>query len=79
MTHQTDHNPSEKLTDLLTKGGWSAIPDMIRIVVNQAMVEERAHYLHADEYLRTHERTGYANSCKPMSIQVLVVGNEPSL
>jgi hypothetical protein len=51
MTHQTDYNPSEKVTDLLTKDGWSAIPDLIRIIVNQAMAEERTHYLHAEEYL----------------------------
>lgn len=72
MTHQEDYNPSEKVTDLLAKNGWGAIPELIRMLVNQAMQEERAHYLHADEYQRTQDRTGYANGYKPKTVKTRV-------
>ncbi len=49
MTRQEDYYPSEKVTDLLAQNGWGAIPDLIRILINQAMQEERARYLQADE------------------------------
>ncbi len=45
---------------------------MIRILVNQAMVEERTHYLHAGEYQRTQERIGYANGYKPKTVKTRV-------
>ncbi len=72
MTHQEDYNPSEKVTDLLAKNGWGAIPELIRILVNQAMAEERAHYLHAEEYQRTPDRAGYANGYKPKTVKTRV-------
>ena len=72
MTHQEDYNPSEKVTDLLAKNGWGAIPELIRMLVNQSMQEERAHYLHADEYQRTQDRTGYANGYKPKTVKTRV-------
>ena len=72
MTHQEDYKPSEKVTDLLAKNGWGAIPDLIRIMVNQAMTEERAHYLQAEEYERTTDRQGYANGYKPKTVKTRV-------
>jgi putative transposase len=72
MTHQDDYNSSEKVTDLLAKNGWGAIPELIRIFVNQAMQEERAHYLQAGEYQRTEERKGYANGFKPKTVKTRV-------
>lgn len=72
MTHQEDYNPSEKVTDLLAKNGWGAIPDLIRVVVNQAMQEERARYLQAEEYERTQDRKGYANGYKPKTVKTRV-------
>jgi putative transposase len=72
MTHQEDYNPSEKVTDLLAKNGWGAIPELIRIVVNQAMQEERARYLQAEEYERTQDRKGYANGYKPKTVKTRV-------
>lgn len=69
MTHQEDYNPSEKVIEQLAKDGWGAIPELIRILVNQAMQEERAHYLQAGEYERTEERKGYANGYKPKTVK----------
>jgi len=72
MTHQEDYNPSEKVVEQLAKNGWEAIPELIRILVNQAMQEERAHYLQAGEYERTEERKGYANGYKPKTVKTRV-------
>ena len=72
MTHQEDYNPSEKVTDLLAKNGWGAIPDLIRILINQAMQEERARYLQAEEYERTQDRKGYANGYKPKTVKTRI-------
>ena len=69
MTHQEDYNPTEKVLEQLAKNGWGAIPELIRILVNQAMQEERAHYLGAGEYERTAERKGYANGYKPKTVK----------
>jgi len=69
MTHQEDYNPSEEVTELLAKNGWGAIPELIRILVNQAMQEERVRYLQAEEYERTEERKGYANGYKPKTVK----------
>jgi len=72
MTHQTDYNPSENVMDLLAQQGWGAIPELIRILVNQAMQEERARYLQAGEYERTEDRKGYANGYKPKTVKTRV-------
>jgi transposase-like protein len=72
MTHQEDYTPSEKVTDLLAKNGWGAIPDLIRILINQAMQEERARYLQAEEYERTQDQKGYANGYKPKTVKTRV-------
>ena len=72
MTHQEDYNPTEKVLEQLAKNGWGAIPELIRILVNQAMQEERAHYLGAGEYERTEERKGYANGYKPKTVKTRI-------
>jgi len=69
MTHREDYNPSEKAVEKVAKDGWGAVPELIRIIVNQAMAEERAHYLQAGEYERTEERKGYANGYKPETVK----------
>ncbi len=52
-----------------------AIPELIRIIINQAISEERAHYLDAEEYQCTLERTGYANDYKPKMVKTRVGGS----
>jgi putative transposase len=72
MTHQNDYTLSHKAAEELVKNGWEAIPEMIRILVNQAMQEERTRYLQAGEYERTEERRGYANGYKPKTVKTRV-------
>ena len=72
MTHQSDYNLSGELTEELAKNGWGAIPELIRVLINNAMQEERTKHLQADEYERTPERTGYANGYKAKTVSTRV-------
>jgi len=65
MTHQNDYTFSE---DLVEKG-LEAIPEMMRVLINQAMQVERSKYLQADEYQRTEDRKGHANGYKPKTVR----------
>jgi putative transposase len=72
MTHQNDYNLSERIREELLKDGWGAISEMVRILINNAMQEERARYIQAGEYERTEERKGYANGYKPKTVKTRV-------
>ena len=72
MTHQNDYNLSGKSAEELLKGGLDSLPELIRILVNNAMQEERNQFLQAGEYERTSERTGYANGYKPKTVNTRV-------
>lgn len=65
MTHQNDYTFTE---DLVEKG-LEAVPEMMRVLINQAMQVERAKYLQAGEYERTEERKGHANGYKPKTVR----------
>ena len=68
MTHQNDYTFSE---DLVIKG-LEAVPEMMRVLINQAMQVERSKYLQADEYERTEERKGHANGYKPKTVRTRI-------
>lgn len=72
MTHQTDYTSLEEFTDVLSQQGWGAIPELLRILVNQAMVEERARFLQAEAYQRSTNRTGHANGYKKKTVKTRV-------
>jgi len=65
MTHQNDYTFSE---DLVEKG-LEAVPEMMRVLINQAMQVERSKYLQAGEYERTEERKGHAIGYKPKTVR----------
>lgn len=65
MTHQNDYTFAE---DLVAKG-LEAVPEMIRVLINQAMQVERSKYLKAGEYERTEDRKGHANGYKPKTVR----------
>jgi putative transposase len=68
MTHQTDYTfPSE-----LAEKGLETVPELLRILINQAMQAERAKYLNAGQYERTEERKGHANGYKPKTVRTRV-------
>ena len=48
------------------------MPDLVRVLVNQAMQIERENFIHAKPYERSEERKGHANGYKPKTVKTLV-------
>lgn len=65
MTHKNNYT----LIEDLAKQGLDAIPELVRIVINNAMQVERAKHLKAKPYERTPNRLGYANGYKPKTVK----------
>jgi putative transposase len=68
MTHQNDYT----LTKELAEKGLEAVPELLRILINNAMQAERSKYLQAEEYERTEDRKGHANGYKPKSVRTRI-------
>jgi transposase-like protein len=68
MTHQNNYTFAEELVEK----GLDALPEMMRILINQAMQAERSKYLQADEYERTEDRKGHANGFKPKTLKTRI-------
>ena len=68
----TNPNPKNnlllELLQLLSAEGTQAIPQIIRTLLNESMLLERAAALEAAPYERTCARKGYANGFKPKTI-----------
>jgi len=56
--------PTEYL-EQVTEQGLEGLPDMIRLLVNEAMQIERENFLQAKPYERSQDRQGHANGYKP--------------
>jgi len=63
--------PKEYL-EQLTAEGFGSLPEMIRVLVNEAMQIERSKYLNAKPYQRSHERSGHANGYKTKTVRTRV-------
>jgi putative transposase len=63
--------PTEYL-ELLAENGLEGLPEMVRVMVNQAMQFERENYLNARAYERSEDRLGYANGYKPKTVNTRV-------
>lgn len=72
MTHGQDYTPGTKAVEALVQGGWEVLPELVRIVVNQAMKAERENYLQAEAYERTPDRQGQANGYKPKTVKTRI-------
>lgn len=68
MTHQNDYT----LTDSLIANGLEAIPELVRVLLNNLMQVERAQHIQAGEYERTETRKGHANGYKPKTVKTRV-------
>jgi putative transposase len=68
MTHQIDY----KLTNELVEKGLEAVPELMRVLINNAMQVERSKYLQADQYERTEDRKGHANGYKPKTLRTRI-------
>ena len=69
MTYQGDFTLPPELLEQIALQGFEFIPELIRIVVNEAMEIQRQQYLGAAPYQRTAERQGYANGFKPKTVK----------
>ena len=65
MTHQNDYTFPEELVEK----GLEAVPELMRVLINNVMQVERSKYLQAEEYERTEERKGHANGYKPKTVR----------
>ena len=68
MTHQNDYT----VTSDLAEKGLGAIPELMRLLINNVMRVERTKYLQAEEYERTEERKGHANGYKPKTVRTRI-------
>lgn len=65
MTHQNDYT----LASELAEKGLEAVPELLRVLINNVMQVERSKYLQAGEYERTEDRKGHANGYKPKTVR----------
>jgi len=72
MTYQTNCTLPEELLEQIAVGGLEAVPEPIRILINEAMKLEREQHLEASPYERTPTRRGYANGYKAKTVKTRV-------
>ena len=72
MTYQGDCTLPKEILEAITAGGLETLPELIRILVNEAMILEREEHLGAAAYERTPERRGYANGYKSKTMKTRV-------
>ena len=72
MTYQRDCTLPTELLKQLTEQGLESLPELIRVLVNNAMQVERQNYLRAKPYERTTARRGHANGYKPKKVKTRI-------
>ena len=71
MTHQENYTFSKTFViEELTQNGFDGIPEIFRVIMNNAMKAERDQFLQADKYERTEDRMGYANGYQTKDHQI---------
>lgn len=72
MTHPNNPDLLNTVLQLLTTQGTSSLAEGLRLLLNEAMRQERSAVLQAQPYERSDERLGYANGFKPKSLSTRV-------
>lgn len=72
MIYENDCTLPKEYLEQLTTEGLESLPEMIRLLVNQAMQIERDKHLNARPYERSEERNGHANGYKPKTVKTRV-------
>ena len=72
MTHQTEPELLSTVLQLLTEQGADGFAEGIRLLVNEAMLQERSQALQAQPYERTETRQGQANGFKSKTLATRV-------
>lgn len=68
MAHQSELTLPADLLETIADQGLDALPELVRMLVNETMRIERQNYLAAAPYQRTAERRGHANGFKPKTV-----------
>jgi transposase-like protein len=68
MTHQNNPELLNSILQLITQEGTEALTEGIRLLVNEAMRQERSQALQAQPYERTEARQGHANGFKAKTL-----------
>ena len=67
---QIENNTIGQITEVLMKNGFEqAVPEVMEVLLNNAMLTEREAHLKAGAYERTENRIDYANGFKPKTIK----------
>ena len=72
MTHPNNPDLLNTVLQLLTTQGTPSLAEGLRLLLNEAMLQERSAVLQAQPYERSDERLGYANGFKPKSLATRV-------
>ena len=72
MTYQDHCTLPEEILEQIAAGGMEALPELIRILINEAMQLERDQHLRAKPYERSPLRQGHANGYKPKTVKTRV-------
>jgi putative transposase len=72
MIYKNDCTLPKEYLEPLTEQGLDGLPDLIRVLVNEAMQIERENFLQARPYERSEERQGHANGYKPKTVKTRV-------
>jgi len=72
MTYQPNCTLPEEILEQIAAEGMEALPELIRILINEAMRLEREQHLGARPYERSPERKGHANGYKPKTVKTRV-------
>ena len=72
MIYKSDCTLPNEYLEQLTEQGLDGLPDLIRVLVNEAMRIERENYLGAKPYERSKNRQGHANGYKPKTVKTRI-------
>lgn len=72
MIYKNDCTLPKEYLEQLTEQGFEGLPDLVRVLVNEAMRVERENFLQAKPYERSMERQGHANGYKPKTVKTRV-------
>jgi transposase-like protein len=72
MTYQDNFTVNEDVLEGISKSGLDFLPELLRIIINAAMREERQQHLRVEPYERGEERQGYANGYKDKTVKTRV-------
>src|SRR5271157_3275268 len=72
MTYREDFTLPAELLEQVQERGLDVLPELIRVILNTAMMAEREQHMNAEPYQRTIEREAHANGFKPKTMRTRV-------